>query len=51
LLRHKALYAQSPPIKPAVVTSPRLVDVCVEHCRSMLPLQKWFVKMESLAKW
>lgn len=47
LLKYKGLYVRSPPIGPATVTSLRLVDTCVEHCRNMLPLQQWFERMAS----
>ena len=46
LLRYKNLYARSPSIEPAVITSPRLIEVCFEHCRVMLPLQRWLAKVE-----
>jgi uncharacterized protein (TIGR02453 family) len=48
LLRYKGLYARSPSIKPAVLTSRQLVDVCFEHCRVMLPLQRWFAKVDRI---
>ena len=49
LLKYKGLYAKSPLIKPAVVSTPELVEVCFEHCRNMLPLQQWLAKVDSRA--
>jgi len=49
LLKHKGLYAKSPLIRPAVLSTPKLVDVCFEHCRNMLSLQQWLAKVDSMA--
>lgn len=44
LLRHNTLYAKSPVIDVKNVTSPALLDICLEHSRNMEPLQRWLVK-------
>ncbi|MCA9938746.1 MAG: DUF2461 domain-containing protein [Anaerolineales bacterium] len=44
LLRFKGIFAGSPNIPMQVVCSPRLVDVCFEHCRQTAPLHQWFVR-------
>lgn len=42
LLRHNALYVHPRrPIPIEVVTSPQLVDDCMEHFRQMAPIQRW----------
>jgi uncharacterized protein (TIGR02453 family) len=48
-LRFSSLYALSPQIEPARLTSPELVDVCFEHCCNMAPLQEWLVRLVSAA--
>jgi uncharacterized protein (TIGR02453 family) len=46
LLRYTALYAHSAQIAPAVVASPDLVAVCLDHCRNMLPLYQWLGRLD-----
>lgn len=44
LLRHNALYVHPRrPIPIEVVTSPQLVDVCMDHFQHMAPVQRWLV--------
>jgi uncharacterized protein (TIGR02453 family) len=50
LLRYKGLHARSPVIEPATLTTPELVDVCFEHCRNMMPLHQWLVKVNQRAR-
>lgn len=45
LLRHNGLYTTSPPIEPAVLGSPELVEVCFAHCRAMAPVHQWLGEM------
>ena len=45
LLLHKGMYAEAPEIDRAVLTKPELVDVCLEHCCNMAPLQRWLVRV------
>lgn len=45
LLRFNTLYASTPGIEPAVLASPDLVDVVMDHCQNMAPLQQWLVKV------
>jgi uncharacterized protein (TIGR02453 family) len=46
LLRYNGLWAHTAAsINPAVITSPDLVEVCLEHCRNMAPLHRWLVKV------
>jgi len=50
LLKYKGLHVLSPKIEPEVLTKPKLVDVCFEHCKAMYPLNEWLVKVDKLAK-
>jgi uncharacterized protein (TIGR02453 family) len=43
LLRHNSLYVSSPRIEPAVLSSPKLTAVALDHCEKMAPLQRWLV--------
>jgi uncharacterized protein (TIGR02453 family) len=44
LLRYNGLWAHmTVPIDPAVIVTPELVEVCLEHCRNMAPLHRWLV--------
>ena len=44
LLRHNGLWAHTAaPIDPAVIVTPELLEVCLEHCRNMMPLHRWLV--------
>lgn len=45
LLKYNGLHVFAPPIPPAVVASPQLVDVCFEHFRNMAPVQQWLVRL------
>lgn len=45
LLRYNGLYASSPQISRTKLTSSKFVDICVEHCKNMMPLHKWLVKV------
>ncbi len=46
LLRYNGLWAHtSAPIDPAVISTPELVEVCLEHCRNMAPLHRWLVEV------
>lgn len=49
LLRYKGLWAKSPFIRPKVIYSPELVDVCFHHAVEMLPLHKWLVQIEKIS--
>lgn len=46
LLRYNTLYVSSPGIAPAVLSSAGLVDVVVDHCEKMAPVQQWLVKVK-----
>jgi uncharacterized protein (TIGR02453 family) len=46
LLRYNTLYASSPGIEPAVLSSAGLVDVVMDHCQNMAPVQQWLVKVK-----
>jgi len=48
LLRYKGLYTVTPPLDPAVVASPKLVDVCLQHASDAMPLHHWLVKVNAL---
>lgn len=41
LLRYIELFAQSPVIEVADVSSPRLLGTCLEHVKKMDPIQRW----------
>lgn len=46
LLRYKGLWAHTAdPVDAAVIVTPELVEVCLEHCRNMAPLHHWLVKV------
>ena len=46
LLRYNGLWAHATdPVNPAVIVTPQLVEVCLEHCRDMAPLHHWLVKV------
>jgi uncharacterized protein (TIGR02453 family) len=48
LLRYKGLYTVTLPIDPAVVASPKLVDVCLRHASEAMPLHRWLLKVNAL---
>lgn len=50
LLRYGTLYSESPRIDPPVVSTPELVEVCLEHCRQMAPLHRWLVSVAERQK-
>jgi uncharacterized protein (DUF2461 family) len=44
LLRYNGLWAHTEALAdPALITTPRLLDTCLEHCRNMAPLHHWLV--------
>lgn len=44
LLRHNALYVHlRQPLPVELVTSPRLLDACIDHFQKMAPIQRWLV--------
>ena len=45
LLRYNGLHAFPPPIAPADVQSPALVDLCADHFEKLAPLHHWLVKI------
>ena len=45
LLRHNTLFAASPTLSPAVITSPDLIEVCRAHFQNMSPIHYWLVKI------
>ncbi len=45
LLRHNVIYASSPRIGLDQLSSPALVDLCMDHCQNMAPLHHWLVKV------
>lgn len=45
LLRQNTLYAKSPPIPVKIITSSKLMDVCLEHSKNMDPIERWLVKL------
>ena len=49
-LKYKGLHVLSPKMEPKVLTKPKLVDICFEHCKAMFPLHEWLVKVDKLAK-
>lgn len=49
LLRFNTLYASSPGIEPTVLASAGLVDVVMDHCEKMAPIEKWLVKVKQTA--
>ncbi len=42
-LKYKGLHASSPQFDIEIVSKPELVDVCLEHCKNMAPIQQWLV--------
>ncbi|NDJ59958.1 MAG: DUF2461 domain-containing protein [Chloroflexi bacterium] len=48
-LRYNALYAHAPAITPPLLTSPDLLEACVEHCVNMAPIQRWLVQVSERA--
>jgi hypothetical protein len=49
LLKYNALYAHSPALTPAMLTSPDLVDICYTHLLKMSPIHHWLVKVAQQA--
>jgi len=49
-LKYKGLHILSPKIESNVLTKPKLVDICFDHCKAMFPLHEWLVKVDKLAK-
>lgn len=49
LLRYNGLHAKSALIDAKTITSPKLIEVCFEHCRNMLPLHRWLVELDAKA--
>jgi uncharacterized protein (TIGR02453 family) len=48
LLKHNGLYAHTTEsVDPQFITTPELVDVCFEHCRSMAPIHHWLVELST----
>ena len=46
LLRYSGLWAHTAAsIDAALITTPRLLDACFEHCLKMAPLHHWLVKV------
>jgi len=43
LLKHNGLWAKSPAIEPALMTTPELVDACFAHCHNAAPLHRWLL--------
>jgi uncharacterized protein (TIGR02453 family) len=46
LLRFNTLYASSPGIEPAMLSSPGLVNVVLDHCQNTAPLHRWLVEVK-----
>ena len=46
LLRFNTLIASSPLIEPAVLASPQLVDVVMDHCEKTAAIHQWLVKVK-----
>ena len=52
LLRYNGLWAHTTdPADAAVIATPELVEVCLEHCRNMAPLHRWLVKVGQGLEW
>ena len=49
LLGYNAIYASSPHIGLDQLSSPGLVDLCMDYCQDMAPLHHWLVKVNRLA--
>jgi uncharacterized protein (DUF2461 family) len=46
LLRYNGLWAHAPSaVDPALITTPELLEACLEHCRNLAPLHHWLVKL------
>ncbi|MFW9805643.1 MAG: DUF2461 domain-containing protein [Candidatus Thorarchaeota archaeon] len=45
LLRHDALYIQSPKIPVNVLKKPELVDICYDYALKMAPVHHWLLKL------
>lgn len=50
-LRYNGLWAASDWIDRETLTSPRLVEVCLSHAETMLPLIGWLNKVDATAQW
>lgn len=50
LLKYKGLWAGAPAITPTQLQSPKLVDICLDHCVNMAPLHHWLVKLDAIVK-
>ncbi len=46
LLKYRGLWIRQPAIDRAVLTSPDIVDVVVDHFTAMAPLQQWLVNVK-----
>jgi len=47
LLRYNGLWAHTADaVDPALITTPKLLEVCFEHCRKMAPLHRWLVQVQ-----
>jgi uncharacterized protein (TIGR02453 family) len=47
LLRYNGLWAHTAnAADAALIATPRLLDVCLEHCRNMAPLHRWLVTVQ-----
>lgn len=46
LLRYNGLWALSPQMEAKVLVTPKLVEACYEHCRTMAHMQQWLVELE-----
>ncbi len=50
-LRYNGLWAASDWISKEALTSPELVEVCLDHARIMLPLIDWLNRVDRTAQW
>jgi hypothetical protein len=48
LLKYNAIYASSPHLSPSQLSSPALIDICMDHCENMAPLHRWMVKVNQM---
>ena len=47
LLRYNGLWAHTAnAVDASLITTPKLLDACVEHCRKMAPLHHWLVTVQ-----
>ena len=47
LLRYNGLWAHTAhAVDAATITTPRLLDACLKHCRNMAPLHRWLVTVQ-----